>query len=221
MGLGSGGKPVVLGTTAKKTFTVAFTATDSSGVNMAKVMMWHGPFFGKMDYGILPNTAYASCTKVNAATVKCKQTFTVGPTYNLLNTYAGIWKLSASAQGKDFDYVLKDNVKSFRIQRNSTLTAAATPKPVKKGAIVTVKGRLSRANWDTRRYGGYGSQSVKLQFRKKGSTAYTTVKTVKADAGGNLRTTVKASVSGYYRYAFAGNTTTPAAWATGDYVTVK
>lgn len=33
MGLGSGGKPVVLGTTAKKTFTVAFTATDSSGIS--------------------------------------------------------------------------------------------------------------------------------------------------------------------------------------------
>ncbi|MFG2115347.1 DUF5707 domain-containing protein [Streptomyces sp. NPDC048718] len=217
----NGGKPVVLGTTAKKTFTVSFTVTDSSGVSMAKVLMWHGPSFAKMDYGILPNTYYASCTKSGATSVNCRQTFTVGPASNMLNTYAGTWRLTAFAQAKDFDYVQKDDLKSFRVQRDSTLTAAASPKAVTKGATVTVKGKLSRANWDTGRYGGYGSQSVRLQFRKKGGTTYTTVKTIKSAAGGDLKTTVKASTSGSYRYTFAGDTTTPAAWATGAYVTVK
>ncbi|MEU7023950.1 DUF5707 domain-containing protein [Streptomyces sp. NPDC046203] len=217
----NGGKPVVLGTTAKKTFTVSFTVTDGSGVSMAKVLMWHGPSFARMDYAILPNTSYASCTKSGATSVNCRQTFTVGPASNMLNTYAGTWRLTASAQAKDFDYVQKDDLKSFRVQRDSRLTAAAAPKTVKKGATVTVKGKLSRANWDTGRYGGYGSRSVRLQFRKKGGTSYTTVKTIKADAGGNLKTTVKASTSGSYRYTFAGDTTTPAAWATGAYVTVK
>jgi hypothetical protein len=45
-------------------------------------------------------------------------------------------------------------------------------------------------------YTGYGSQYVKLQFRKAGSTAYTTVKTVKASTTGALNTTVTASVDG-------------------------
>lgn len=37
----------------------------------------------------------------------------------------------------------------------------------------------------------------------------------------SLKTTVKATADGYYRYAFAGSGTSPAATATGDYVDVK
>ncbi|MFC9621796.1 hypothetical protein ACFTXM_18005 [Streptomyces sp. NPDC056930] len=38
---------------------------------------------------------------------------------------------------------------------------------------------------------------------------------------GNLKTTVTASVDGYWRYTFAGTTTTPPATAAGDYVDVR
>ncbi|KQX83279.1 hypothetical protein ASD48_08820 [Streptomyces sp. Root1310] len=60
-----------------------------------------------------------------------------------------------------------------------------------------------------------------LQFKKKGSTTYTTVKTVKTSSTGALKTTVKAAADGYYRYSFAGTTTTPAVSAAGDFVDVK
>ena len=62
---------------------------------------------------------------------------------------------------------------------------------------------------------------MKLQFRKKSSSTYTTVKTIKSNSTGNLSTTVTASVDGYYRYVFAGTTTTAAVNATGDLIDVQ
>ncbi|MEW2496225.1 DUF5707 domain-containing protein [Streptomyces nodosus] len=218
----NGGKAVVLGSTTKKSFTLTFTASDDSGIDWAFALLWHGSTFEKSDNGALPNEGdKAKCTVVDSTTVSCKETFTVDAKYDLLNTNAGAWKVWVVAQAKDTDYVQKDNAKSFSLQRASKLTADATPEPVKKGKTLTVKGRLTRANWDTNKDAGYSGQSVKLQFRKKGSSAYTTVKTVKTDSKGNLKTTVKASVDGYYRYSFAGTSTTPAVNAAGDFVQVK
>jgi hypothetical protein len=62
---------------------------------------------------------------------------------------------------------------------------------------------------------------VKLQFRKKSASTDTTVKTVKTNSTGNLKTTVKATVDGYFRYSFAGTSTTPAVNAAGDFIDVK
>ncbi|MEE1768313.1 calcium-binding protein, partial [Streptomyces sp. JV185] len=45
--------------------------------------------------------------------------------------------------------------------------------------------------------------------------------TIKSSSVGNLKTTVKASVDGYWRYSFAGTSTTPAVTTAGDFVDVK
>ncbi|RLV68540.1 hypothetical protein STAN_4064 [Streptomyces sp. CBMAI 2042] len=50
---------------------------------------------------------------------------------------------------------------------------------------------------------------------------FTTVKTVKTSSTGTLKTTVKASADGTWRYSFAGTPSTPAVSATGDYLDVK
>jgi hypothetical protein len=218
----NGGKALVLGPTTKKTFTVTFTATDNSGIDWAFAVLYHGSDIDHSDNGAVPNEGRrAKCTAVSKTTATCKETFTVQANRDLLNAHAGGWKVWAIAQGKDADYVQKGNAKSFLIQRASQLTVNASPEPVKKGRTITVTGKLSRANWQTKKYAGYAGQPVKLQFRKKGSSTYTTVRTVKTDSAGNLRTTVKASVDGYYRYAFAGTSTTPAVNATGDFIDVK
>lgn len=88
------------------------------------------------------------------------------------------------------------------------LTTNASPEPVSAGTTLTVTGKLSRANWDDNAYHGYANQSVKPQFRKAGTSTYTTVKSVTTSSTGTLRTTVTASADGYWRYAFAGTTTT-------------
>ncbi|MFG2420142.1 DUF5707 domain-containing protein [Streptomyces sp. NPDC048448] len=219
----NGGKDIVLGTTTKKTFTVSFTVKDNSGVEWAQAILWHGPDFDHLDGGAVADSSNgrATCTKVNATTSNCKSAYTVKADVDLIDSLAGSWKVWAIAQGTDGNYVQKDNVKGFRIQRLSKLTVNASPEPVKKGKTITVTGALTRASWNSGKYLGYTGQSVKLQFKKKGASAYTTVKTVKSTSGGALKTTVKASVDGTFRYSFAGTTTTPVINATGDYVDVK
>ncbi|WP_405992591.1 calcium-binding protein [Streptomyces sp. NBC_00986] len=219
----NGGKPVVVGATAKKTITVSFTVKDASGVDWAQAILYHGADIESSDSGAVANSSdgRATCTKVNATTSTCKSTFDLKPRSNLINSVAGGWKVWAVARGKDGDYVQKDNAKTFQVQRLSKLTVNAAPEPVKKGKTITVTGKLTRANWDAATYSGYSTQPVKLQFRKKSSSTYTTVKTVKTNSAGNLSTTVKATVDGYFRYSFAGTSTTPAVNAAGDFIDVK
>ncbi|MGW1149135.1 hypothetical protein ACWD6I_29880, partial [Streptomyces sp. NPDC002454] len=64
-------------------------------------------------------------------------------------------------------------------------------------------------------------QPVKLQYKKNGSSTWTTLKTVKTDRYGKLKTTVKATADGSYRYSFAGTSTTPAVNSSADYVDVR
>jgi hypothetical protein len=100
-------------------------------------------------------------------------------------------------------------------------TANATPEPVKKGKTVTVSGKLTLADWEAGMYAGSKENPVRLQFRKKGNSAYTTVKTVRTGAAGALRTTVKASVDGYYRFSCAGTTSASALNSAADFIDVR
>ncbi|MFC5959694.1 DUF5707 domain-containing protein [Streptomyces pratens] len=216
------GKPIVLGTTATKKVTVSVTASHSSGIEDALSYIWRGRDSNPNLYGFgfHPDGERAKCKAANATTSTCTLTITVDPGY-LWNTNATTWRVYASAWGKDGNFTENDRFSSVRFQRLSRLTVNASPEPVKKGRTITVTGKLDRANWDTRKYAGYASQSVKLQFRKKNSSTYTTVKTVKSSNTGTLKTTVKAVEDGYWRWSFAGTTSTPAVNATGDFVDVK
>ncbi len=115
----------------------------------------------------------------------------------------------------------KGNLATTLLQRASRIAVNVGPEPVKKGKTITVTGKLIRANWDAGNYGGYATQPVKLQFRKNGTNTYTTVKTIKTTTRGDLKTTVKATADGFFRYVFAGNTTTPAVTAAADFIDVK
>ncbi|MFE6955559.1 hypothetical protein [Streptomyces sp. NPDC057696] len=66
-----------------------------------------------------------------------------------------------------------------QVKRAARVSVNAAPEPVPKGKAITVNGSLTREDWVKHTYTGYGSQYVKLQFRTAGSTACTTVKTVK------------------------------------------
>ncbi|MFE6667277.1 DUF5707 domain-containing protein [Streptomyces sp. NPDC057697] len=216
------GKPIVLGTTATKKVTVSVTASHPSGIKDALSYIWRGRESNPKlyDFGFHPEAGRATCKAANTTTSTCTLTITVDPGY-LWNTNATTWRVYAGAWGKDGNFTEKETFSSVRFQRLSRLTVNASPEPVKKGGTITVTGKLDRANWDTRKYAGYASQSVKLQFRKKNSSTYTTVKTVKGSHTGTLRTTVKAVEDGYWRWSFAGTASTPAVNAAGDFVDVK
>lgn len=202
--------------TGAKTITVSVTASDDSGIAGAEEFSLVGPDFG------WESTGKPTCKVINATTSTCTASVKVDPrTDYYTNANAGTWYVDAWIDANDEDFVWKEKAGSFYFQRASKLTVNASPEPVKKGGTLTVTGKLSRANWQTLTYGGYANQSVTLQFRKKNATTYTDVKTVKANSKGDLKTTVKASVDGYYRYSFKGNSATAAVSAAGDYVDVK
>ncbi|MFJ8464788.1 calcium-binding protein [Streptomyces swartbergensis] len=213
----NGGKSVVVGTTEKKTFILAITATDSSGINAAYSDIWSTAT--ATGFGYHDNLG---CKAVNTTTATCSMSYVMDPGYyGLENAQAGAWQAYLEVGSKDHDVITQNFPDKFYVKRYAKLTTDASPEPVSKGATLTVTGKLSRANWDDNAYHGYANQSVKLQFRKAGTSTYTTVKTVTASSTGTLRTTVAASTDGYWRYAFAGTTTTASAKAAGDYVDTK
>ncbi|MBC2905350.1 calcium-binding protein [Streptomyces cupreus] len=222
----NGGKSIVVDT-ADKTITVSVTATDPSGIWDADFYLWRGPdgadpYYDADDY-IVPNedTTPADCVASSSTTSTCSKTFTFEPDWWLTNADAGTWKVGVQVSANDNSWAERYAYTTTRLQRHSKLTANASPEPIAKGKTLTITGKLTRANWDTLDYGGYTNQPVKLQFRKAGTTTYTTVKTVYTSSTGNLTTTALAAEDGYWRWYFAGTSTTPAAKATGDFVDVQ
>ncbi|MHC3469185.1 hypothetical protein ACYF6T_10755 [Streptomyces sp. 7R007] len=229
------GKNIVVGTTAVVKAPVSFTLTHGADVDIhaadffSAVELYRGADFANEDEWI--DSTNATCTDTSTTVASCTATIQLDPT-QLLNSDAGSWKAGAFAvafNGEDpsnpnLDNVgvaTQDNVTATKLQRRSTLTVNASPEPVRKGATVTITGKLSRANWEDGKYHGYANQPVKLQFRKKGTTTYTTLKGIYSSSTGTLKTTSKATVDGYWRFSFAGTSTTPAVSATGDYVDVQ
>ncbi|MEV5314083.1 hypothetical protein [Streptomyces sp. NPDC052610] len=233
-------KAIKVGTTNQVSTTVTYTLTHGADVDIKADDFVTGPYLYRGSFDApsavpLMGNNPAKCTATSATAATCTGKVDIYPAQDdLLNSDAGTWKGAALAiayngqdpDGFDFDitkvgYADQGSLGTTLVQRNSQLTVNASPEPVKKGATLTVTGKLSRANWETHKYAGYTNQSVKLQFRKKDSSTYTDVKTITTDSTGNLKTTVKASVDGYYRYSFAGTTTTPAVNAAGDFVDVQ
>jgi hypothetical protein len=152
---------------------------------------------------------------------------------DLSNADAGSWHAGALAvayNGQDPDghpdwskvgVKAQGDLASNAVQRYSRLTVNASPEPARKGSTLTVTGKLSRANWDDNKYHGYAGQRVELQFRKKGSSTYTTAQYLATSSTGTLRTTVKATTDGYYRFFFWGTTTTARVKAAGDFVDLR
>ncbi|NKQ24598.1 hypothetical protein [Streptomyces galbus] len=219
------GRSIVVGASAKVSAPVTYTVTKPAGLSASSFQT--GPVLYRGASITSPSDLFISddpgtCTAASSTVLHCKATIVLDSAHgDLINDEAGAWKVGALAVDSANHATWKGDLGSAAIQRLSKLTADATPEPVRKGATITVTGKLTRANWDTNKYAGYASQPVKLQFRKKGSSTYTTVKTIKTSSTGTLKTTVKATADGYFRYTFAGTTTTPAVSATGDFIDVR
>ncbi|MER5517113.1 hypothetical protein ABT075_40215 [Streptomyces sp. NPDC002677] len=219
----NGGKAVVVPATGSVKFSITYKVTHAASLKSSDFdtipVIYHGTDIKSSEYGVAPSDL-ATCTDTSSTVESCKATLSASHT-DMVNSIAGTWQAGAIAFDKDGNPTFGNSLGKVSVQRLSKLTVNAAPEPVKKGKTITVTGSLTRANWDAAKYSGYASQSVKLQFRKKGSSTYTTLKTIKSSSTGALKTTTTASVDGYYRYSFAGTSTTPAVSATGDYVDVQ
>lgn len=96
--------------------------------------------------------------------------------------------------------------------------ANASPEPVRKNRRLTIRSAFVRANWDTKEDEPFDGP-VTLQFRGKGESSYSDVKTFKA-VDGDIETTARARRSGYWRFHFEGDDTSAASNSRSDYVRV-
>ncbi|MEU1178202.1 hypothetical protein ABZ464_11200 [Streptomyces sp. NPDC005820] len=227
------GKSIVVGPSTKVTVSVSYTLTKPADLSTSSFLhgpvLYRGTTLNENTDSILgddPGTCTASSSTVLKCTAKIQFRPTESDDYDdLTNSQAGTWKVGALAVPNDVDspddFKWQTGLGTTKILRKATLTTNATPEPVKKGKTITVTGKLARANWDTNKNAGYATQPVKLQFKKKGATAYTTVKTIKSSSTGTLKTTVKATADGYFRYVFAGTTTTAPVTSAADFIDVK
>ncbi|MGW7420425.1 hypothetical protein ACWGJB_10230 [Streptomyces sp. NPDC054813] len=235
------GKAIVVGTTKTVHVPVTYTLTRPVGVDVdgdssfAGVILYRGTLksvgniAGPDDLPTCTTTATTDTT----VTASCSEKIVFVPEDGLLQAAdATTWKaggfysyidgtVSDDFLSSNSGTAIWGNLGTAQVQRAAKLTADASPEPVAKGRTITVRGKLTRADWDAFAYKGYQGQKAVLQFRPEGGKTYTNVKGITSGTGGALSTTVKASKSGYYRYVFAGTTTTAAATATGDFIKVK
>jgi hypothetical protein len=117
----------------------------------------------------------------------------------------------------------------FSLVRGSRLTTNASPEPVRRGATVTVKGRLTRQAIAPNRlstgaridkYVAFGGEPVVLQRRTLSGT-YNNIRTVRSNRDGYLTTKLKALPEDRcYRFVYRGSDTTLRVIAAGDCVHV-
>lgn len=228
----NGGKPVVVG--AEDPVTVPVTAQikeDSGGLATIDAKLVIGGHFFFLEGEVGHNM---SCVRTTETVSTCTGTAVVAPQH-LDNSspgpvYLGIFGYADDgAQYLQYtSYLTYENLpgRSVPLLKQTALTVNATPEPVRKDGTLTVTGTLTRPDWQSRDVdgsaipAGYAGQKLHLQFKKSGGTSYSTVKTATTDADGKVRTTVKATVSGTWRWAFSQNSTSAAGVSKGDSVTL-
>ncbi|MFJ8083474.1 DUF5707 domain-containing protein [Streptomyces sp. NPDC096205] len=235
------GKPIVAGTAGSVSAPFSYTLTHPAGADLQDMdhLLTFAPVGAAPDDRRVQHI-WASCEAVTATVANCGGSIYFRPGHDLDNADATTYTISAVSydwNGQndpvngdleepppiDWDKVgmsEQSGLGTVKYQRLAKLAVNATPEPVTKGRTITVIGKLTRANWDTHYYGGIAGQYVKLQYKKQGTTSWTTLKTVKSSATGALSATTTATYDGYYRYSYAGATTTTGAVSVADHVDV-
>ncbi|WP_406726751.1 hypothetical protein WJ438_21940 [Streptomyces sp. GD-15H] len=228
------GKPIVVGITDVKVPSISYRATAPSGYTHAAVdttpFLYHGTTAAKASEtdagdGLIQHDLIY-CYEDGRYAENCEGGLRIDPRYNLdSNNDATTWKLAFNAFLSNKDRIESHGyltgLGSLQVKRAARATVNASPEPVAKNKTLTVTGKLTRADWVRHAYVGYGNKLAKLQFRKAGTSTYTTVKYVRASSTGALKTTVTATTDGYWRWTFGQTSTTGGATAKGDYVDVR
>ncbi|AXG82681.1 hypothetical protein DVK44_17480 [Streptomyces paludis] len=232
-------KPIVVGTSKVVRPPLTFNITLPSGYSTDDPHRYDAyPFLyrGSLNAAAGNGKNYIgpggyTCYEISSRRARCEGYLYIDPhpTRDQVhtNSNAATWKVAVSLRLFKDSGGLKaaehqTRSQTVRLKRAAKVTTAdATPEPVTKGKKITVTGKLTRANWSTKKYNAYGARTVSLQFRAKGTDSYKTVKKATTSSTGALKATVTASVDGYYRWKYNGNTTTGTAVGAADYVDVR
>lgn len=203
--------------------TVVVGVAQPKGLEVTVNLRKHGCRINSVTVGFFTPDGYTELDLHQAGTADGITTYEGGGRItpgSFRNADAGRWEPRYYVNyGKNKDLPAEDGA-PVKVVRAAKVTANAAPEPVRKGKTVTVRGKLTRANWNTLRYNGYGSRPVKLQFRAKGGSWHT-VKTVTSSATGAVRGSTKATRDGCFRFVFRGNGTSSKATSGADCVDVR
>nr|WP_241837426.1 hypothetical protein [Streptomyces sp. CB02115] len=219
----NGGKPIVIGVKEEVELYVTFRMATKIKHKSAPMVF---PYRGKLsNMDTLWNSIITSdCRVVDKAKGICdfEEWLSIDPRhYEFGNEDAGTWKTAAKLYLPKGAEDVDDENLPLQVKRATRVTVNAAPEPVVKGKTITVTGKVSRANWDTHTYQGYGGRSVSLQFKAAGSSSYKTVKKATSSRTGALKTTVKATGPGSWRWTYYGNSTSGPRSSSGDYVAIR
>ncbi|MEU9951523.1 hypothetical protein [Streptomyces sp. NBC_01336] len=229
----NGGKPIVVGTTNEQTPPITFRISLPSGYSTAHpgrygvdLFLYHGTTAAKGAERDALFLGDATCNAVSDRVDDCTGHMRVWPDNLRSNSDATTWKIGALARlyGSNAHINAEEYLTppgAVQVKRWAKATVNASPEPVTKGKTITVTGNLTRADWATHKYTGVAQGLAHLQFCKKGSSVYTTVKSVRSSSTGALKSTVTASADGYWRWSFGGWDTTGSANSAADYVDVR
>ncbi|MEE1835443.1 hypothetical protein [Streptomyces sp. SP17KL33] len=219
----NGGKPIVIGVKGEVEVRAVFRMTTKLKYDFGPTVF---PYRGKLDNADTVHSAVitSDCEVVDKAKGICdfEEWLYIDPQHpDFGNEDAGTWKTAARVSLAGDAHDTDDENLPLRIQRATRVTVNASPEPVTQGKTITVTGRITRANWDTHTYQGYAGRTVSLQFKAAGSSSYATVTKAKSSSTGALRTTVKATGPGTWRWTYYGNSTSGAKSSAGDHVAVR
>lgn len=219
----NGGKPIVIGVTEEVEVPASFRMTTRLRYDYGPTVF---PYRGKPDTGdtLHSSVITSDCKVVDKANGVCdfKEWLYIDPrNLDFGNEDAGTWKTAARVFLVGDAHDTDDKDLALQVKRATRVTVNASPEPVAAGKTITVTGKVTRANWDTHTYQGYAGRTVSLQFKAAGASSYTTVKKAMSSSTGALKTTVKATEPGTWRWTYYGNSTSGAKSSTGDYVAVR
>ncbi|MFD8153763.1 MULTISPECIES: hypothetical protein [unclassified Streptomyces] len=214
----NGGKPIVIGVSKEVAAPASFRMSTTREWKWPAVFLYRSGGDDRLWHAI----ETSDCHRVSSGVCDFDETMYFDPSvWDMRNSEAGAWKVGAEVYFQGGGGDVDDEGLTVHVKRNSRLSVNASPEPVAEGGTLTVTGKVTRADWETRRYASYGGRLVSLQFKPAGAASYTTVKKVYANGSGDLRTTVKASTTGTWRWAYYGNTTTGPSTSSGDSVVVQ
>ncbi|KND34993.1 hypothetical protein [Streptomyces stelliscabiei] len=232
------GRPIVVGTTKEVAPPISFNIALPAGQSTANPSGYTAhPFIYRGDRSKAVDTGDGyigpgiyTCFEIDAKHARCEGEFHIDPhpSRKQVNTNAAatawkvavvmrLWKASGGLKTEEYE----TRSTTVQLKRAARATVAATPETVTKGRKVTVTGKLTRANWSTKKYGGYSGRTVSLQYRASDATSFKTVKKVTTSSTGGLNTTVTASADGFYRWVYYGNSTTDGVTTPAVYVDVR
>ncbi|MER7492799.1 calcium-binding protein [Streptomyces pharetrae] len=220
------GRTGVVNSTGFKRINVSMTVKAPAGVEDADATLWHGgqlPSDDDLDDESWPDMSgpetpdhLLDCTEVDATTATCRATFVVRP----WRWEGSTGKTLVTVTDKSGGTFRNENVKTFEVKPHTIVRVNASPEPVRKGRTITVTGKLTTTEYGYG-YAPLGYQYVKLQYKKAGTSTWSTLKTAKSNSEGGLRTTTTATYDGYYRFAYAGDADNAPSVAVADHVDVQ